>query len=60
MLLPLTSFNLAILGSLSSSGRCKTLDSSADGYGRGEDSGAVVLGTVEYDSESPIGIVLGR
>ena len=59
MLLPSTSLNLAILGSLSSSGRCKTLDSSADGYGRGEESCAVVLGTVQHDSGKPIGIVLG-
>eukprot|EP00890_Picochlorum_soloecismus_P001858 jgi/Picsp_1/2673/NSC_00903-R1_polyketide synthase len=59
MLLPLTSLNLASLGSLSSTGRCKTLDSSADGYGRGEESCAIILGTVENDSERVIGVVLG-
>lgn len=58
MRLPLTSSNLASLGSLSLSG--KTLDTSADGYGRGEESCAIILGTVEPDSENVIGIVLGK
>lgn len=36
MLVPSTTTRLAQLGALSSDGRCKTLDDSADGYGRGE------------------------
>lgn len=36
MLVPSTSIHLAQLGALSSNGRSKTFDASADGYGRGE------------------------
>jgi 3-oxoacyl-(acyl-carrier-protein) synthase/acyl carrier protein len=42
MLMPSTSQNLAALGSLSVSGRCKTLDAQADGYGRGEGCASVI------------------
>lgn len=42
MLMPSTSQNLAALGSLSASGRCKTLDAQADGYGRGEGCASVI------------------
>ncbi|MGP8297707.1 type I polyketide synthase [Streptomyces inhibens] len=43
MLAPGTTVSLAKLGALSPDGRCKTFDASADGYGRGEGCGAVVL-----------------
>lgn len=43
MVVPSTSIHLAQLGSLSSNGRSKTLDSTADGYGRGEACAMVVL-----------------
>lgn len=44
MLLPSTSQNLAMLRSLSYSGRCKTFDEDADGYGRGEGCSVIILG----------------
>ncbi|MCX4883657.1 type I polyketide synthase [Streptomyces sp. NBC_00847] len=43
MLAPGTTVSLAKLGALSPDGRCKTFDASADGYGRGEGCGVVVL-----------------
>ena len=36
MLLPITTCTICGLSALSTEGRCKTFDSSADGYGRGE------------------------
>lgn len=41
MLVASTSTNLAALGALSSNGRSKTFEATADGYGRGE--GCVVV-----------------
>ena len=58
MLLPSTSINLATLGSLSLSGRCKTLDAQADGYGRGEGSVAMVTG-ISPDENSTIAFLKG-
>jgi hypothetical protein len=52
MLLPSTSQNLSSLGSLSSSGRCKTLDADADGYGRGEGCAVIVTGFVDGGSRA--------
>ena len=52
MLLPSTSQNLSSLGSLSSSGRCKTLDADADGYGRGEGCAVIVTGFVDSGSRA--------
>ncbi len=49
MLLPGTSLNLASLGSLSASGRCKTLDADADGYSRGEGCVALVTSLKRED-----------
>ena len=40
---PFTSIILSKMNALSPSGRCKTFDASADGYGRGEGCGVVVL-----------------
>lgn len=54
MLLPSTTLNLAALGSLSLNGRCKTLDSTADGYGRGEGSVAIVIGDAQRSSTPDI------
>jgi len=50
MLVPTTSVHLAQLGSLSSNGRSKTLDASADGYGRGEGCIVLVLQHAGVDS----------
>ena len=36
MMLPITTCTICGLSALSSEGRCKTFDASADGYGRGE------------------------
>ncbi|MER7707800.1 acyltransferase domain-containing protein [Kitasatospora sp. NPDC097605] len=43
MLTPATTAGLSRLRALSPDGRCKTFDASADGYGRGEGAGVVVL-----------------
>ena len=43
MLAPDTSAHMAALGALSPTGRSKTFDAAADGYGRGEGCVAVVL-----------------
>ncbi|WP_246450250.1 type I polyketide synthase [Allostreptomyces psammosilenae] len=43
MLSPDTTVSLSKLRALSPDGRCKTFDASADGYGRGEGAGVVVL-----------------
>jgi acyl transferase domain-containing protein/NADPH:quinone reductase-like Zn-dependent oxidoreductase/aryl carrier-like protein len=43
ILAPETTIGLCRLGAVSADGRCKTFDASADGYGRGEGCGIVVL-----------------
>ena len=52
ILLPSTSASLARLGSLSNTGRSKTLDASADGYGRGESCISLVLQSHTSDNLS--------
>jgi acyl transferase domain-containing protein len=43
------------LGMLSAEGRCKTLDSSADGYVRGEGVGALLLAPLQANSSRQLG-----
>ncbi|HEY8883692.1 MAG TPA: SDR family NAD(P)-dependent oxidoreductase [Chloroflexota bacterium] len=43
MLSPATTVSMAKLRALSPDGRCKTFDAAADGYGRGEGCGMIVL-----------------
>lgn len=43
MILPTTTIGLSRLQALSPDGRCKTFDAAADGYGRGEGCGIIVL-----------------
>ncbi|WP_433325198.1 beta-ketoacyl synthase N-terminal-like domain-containing protein [Spirillospora sp. CA-294931] len=46
MCTPTVFLSMSSAGALAPDGRCKTFDDSADGYGRGEGSGAVVLKTL--------------
>lgn len=46
MLAPHSSVALSKFGGLAPDGRCKTFDASADGYGRGEGCGVVILKTL--------------
>jgi acyl carrier protein len=57
-----TSVHLAQLGSLSSNGRSKTFDASADGYGRGEACVAMVLQKVGgvLEGQAPEVLLHGR
>lgn len=50
MLLPITTASICGLGALSPTARCKTLDKSADGYGRGEGVGVVALAPLHSQS----------
>jgi acyl transferase domain-containing protein/acyl-CoA synthetase (AMP-forming)/AMP-acid ligase II/acyl carrier protein len=45
-----TMANIARMGTLSTSGRCKTLDASADGFGRSEGCMTLVLESGKFDS----------
>jgi len=56
MLSPTLTIALAQAGMLSPDGRCKTFDASADGYGRGEGCGVVVLKPLKraIDAGDPI------
>lgn len=46
LLTPTVYLAMSAGGALAADGRCKTFDASADGYGRGEGAGAVVLKTL--------------
>ncbi|GAA4224490.1 hypothetical protein GCM10022254_04030 [Actinomadura meridiana] len=46
MCTPTVFLSMSAAGALAPDGRCKTFDDSADGYGRGEGSGVVVLKTL--------------
>jgi len=46
MATPTVFLAMSAAGALAADGRCKTFDDSADGYGRGEGAGAVVLKTL--------------
>ena len=46
LLTPTVYLSMSAGGALAPDGRCKTFDASADGYGRGEGAGAVILKTL--------------
>ncbi|XRA96306.1 AMP-binding enzyme [Pycnococcus provasolii] len=48
-----TTAHITLLGALSAVGRCQTLDASADGFGRGEASVAMLLVASDADENSP-------
>lgn len=52
MLTPHTSAMFAVAGMLTADGRCKTLDSMADGYVRGESCGALMLESISFSPSS--------
>jgi acyl transferase domain-containing protein len=53
MLSPVTMSRICQLGALSPAGRCRTLDASADGYGRSE--GCVAFVIAAADAATPVG-----
>lgn len=60
MLSPMTTVAMSKLRALSSDGRCKTFDASADGYGRGEGVGMIVLkrlSDAQADGDTVLAIV---
>lgn len=54
MLIPQTSARICLLQALSPVGRCKALDSSADGYGRGEAVALGLLSLLEVTNEDHV------
>lgn len=59
MLVASTSVHLAELGALSSNGRSKTFDATADGYGRGEACIAIVLRQSGPTNPQPLAFMHG-
>ncbi|MEV0170179.1 type I polyketide synthase [Streptomyces sp. NPDC050803] len=62
MLMPESSISLSRFGTLSPDGRCKAYDASADGLGRGEGCGVVVLkrlADAERDGDRVLAVVRG-
>ncbi|MFN8441273.1 MAG: beta-ketoacyl synthase N-terminal-like domain-containing protein [Caldilineaceae bacterium] len=62
MLSPLSSVGLAQMQALSPDGRCKTFDAKADGYGRGEGCGVVILkrlSDAQRDGDSILAVIRG-
>ncbi len=62
ILSPMTTIGMAKLRALAADGRCKTFDASADGYGRGEGAGMVVLKRLSdalADGDQVWGVVRG-
>lgn len=58
-LIPDTSTLFQKAGMLAPDGRCKTLDSSANGYVRGEASGILVLSSEGFPGDEPIALIQG-
>lgn len=59
MLLPSTTAAICQLSALSPVGRCRTFDSSADGYGRGEGVAVAMLGPVTGTSSGTHAVIHG-
>ncbi|MFI5928414.1 type I polyketide synthase [Micromonospora sp. NPDC051543] len=62
MVRPTVHLAMSAAGALSTDGRCKTFDASADGYGRGEGAGVVVLKTLaqaERDGDRVYAVIRG-
>jgi 6-methylsalicylic acid synthase len=62
LLSPGITMSLDASGALAADGRCKTFDADADGYGRGEGCGVLVLKTLSHaqrDGDRVLAVVLG-
>lgn len=62
MLLPESFISLSKARMLAPDGRCKTFDASADGYGRGEGCGVIILKRLDEaqkDGNQILGVILG-
>ncbi|MFM7172256.1 MAG: type I polyketide synthase, partial [Caldilinea sp.] len=62
MLAPVAHIALSQIGALAADGRCKTFDAAADGYGRGEGAGMVLLkrlSDAERDGDPILAIIKG-
>ncbi len=62
MLAPVAHIVLSQIQALAPDGRCKTFDAAADGYGRGEGCGMVVLkrlSAAEQDGDTILAVIRG-